>query len=378
MNKKVFFLTAIVSAFCAALLTAQESVSVQEENAGTVPLLLEGIWSNRERYVVFDSGFYSEGKPVMQNILRVFHSFYDDRAAESSEYTEKHPRDVNQATAKRAAEEITVHFHPLTEQLFTAEKNLNVVNEDGTVLYALEEPSGAWDMEIKYPGFKETYHVPLCVIGNELYLDFAVKSISYAFNENPLYGFFKDEGKASGITINPPVYSKELSSYFVSSDAVYTIRYWRTDMEYDGVKTAQFSDQGATYEVPKHLKSFGETFTCVNGRGTKIRNIEKSPDFSGEYKSNRVHIERTVLDEDGGSHKEESETCTIVAFGKPYLTLLSVKEIEEILRQDAEKRPPQSKPLFPPHGLLDFDWSVLDSRLEAVFRRMFRSGTFSR
>ena len=164
MDKKKFFLTAVFSALCAGLLPAQE------DNSGGVPLLLEGIWSNRERYVVFDSRFYSDGKPVMQNVLRVFHSFYDDRAAESSAFTEGHPRDVNQATSRREAEEITLRFHPLTEQLFTSDRNLNVVNEDGTVLYALDEPSGAWDMEITYPGFKETYHVPLCIIGNSLYL----------------------------------------------------------------------------------------------------------------------------------------------------------------------------------------------------------------
>ena len=36
------------------------------------------------------------------------------------------------------------------------------------------------------------------------------------------------------------------------------------------------------------------------------------------------------------------------------------KTIEEIIKQDSEKKYPAPQPLFPPHGILDFDWSIIE------------------
>lgn len=350
---------------------------VLQAESGTVPLLLEGVWQNRTRYVVFDTGFTRNERSVVQEVLRIFYGWYDDRAAEDERYTKDNPRDVNDATSAAPAQEIQISFHPLTEQLFTRDYGLDVVNEDGSVLYALDEPSGAWELEIHYPRHKEAYHVPVCVIGKNLYLDFVVKdSFNSASDEssessNEMQGFFRDEGKASGILISPVVNAKELTCYYVSENAVYHIRYWRTDMEYDGVKKAQFSDEGITYEVPKHIKSAGQVFTCVNGRGTKIRNIEKSSSFSGEYTVNRIQKEYTASDENGNAERKIRRTVSIIAFGKPYLSLVEGSaKIEDIIAEDMKRKRPEREPLFPPHGLLDFDWSVFDERFKAMFDRM--------
>ncbi|MBP5251697.1 MAG: hypothetical protein J6Z17_04705, partial [Treponema sp.] len=248
------------------------------------------------------------------------------------------------------------------------EYNLDVVDENGTVFYAVDEPSGAWDLEIKYPRRKETYHVPVCVIGKNLYLDFAVKTNSFTDSKNELYGFFKDEGHASGILISPPYFSKELTCYYVTDDAVYTLRYWRTDMDYDEEKTATFSDKGDVYQVPAHLRAGGNTYTCVNGRGTKIRNITKGSSFPKEYRANRVAIEHSGPDAE--SETQVTVTGTIVVFGKPYLTLVpDSAKIEDIIAEDKKRKRPEREPLFPPHGVLDFDWSVVPQKLEDRFKR---------
>ncbi|MBE6354407.1 hypothetical protein [Treponema sp.] len=334
----------------------------------TVPLLLKGIWSNKNRYVVFDTGYLSApDSSVPQIVLKVFYGLYDDRAQESSEYTQSHERDVNDVTPQAKAQENSVTYHPLTQQLFPREYGLDVINENGNIYSAGTASSGAWDLEIKYEGYGDKYHVPVCVIGDNIYLDFVIKTYSPEDESNPVLGFWQDAGSASGILISPPVLKKELVSYFVTENAVYHIRYWRTDMEYEPSVLAVFSDGNETYSVPKHLLSGGKVYTCVNGRGTKIRNIEKSQDFPFEYTLNSVKITRES--DDGG--EESFTTSTLCAFGKPYLTRTDgTMTLEQILEKDASRPPLPRKPLFPPHGILDFDWSIIEDPPSDWNRRM--------
>ena len=329
---------------------------------------MKGIWSNKTRYVVFDTGYLSApDSSVPQIILKVFYGLYDDRAQESSEYTQSHKREVNDVTPQAKAQENSVTYHPLTQQLFPREYGLDVINEHGNIYSAGTASSGAWDLEIKYEGYGDKYHVPVCVIGDNIYLDFVIKTYSPEDESNPVLGFWQDAGSASGILISPPVVKKELVSYFVTENAVYHIRYWRTDMEYEPSVLAVFSDENETYSVPKHLLSGGKVYTCVNGRGTKIRNIEKSHDFPFEYTLNSVKITRES--DDGG--EDSFMTSTLCAFGKPYLTRTDgTMTLEQILEKDASRPPLPRKPLFPPHGILDFDWSIIEDPPSDWNRRM--------
>lgn len=69
-----------------AFLIFSFKVFSQEE----VPALLKGVWKNSSRYFVFDSGYVSDdGGAIPQAVLRSFYTWYDDRAAESSLYSEK-------------------------------------------------------------------------------------------------------------------------------------------------------------------------------------------------------------------------------------------------------------------------------------------------
>ena len=110
-----------------------------QESEAQVPLLLEGIWENYNRYVVFDSGYInSNQEAIPQIVLRTFYQWYDDRAGESAEYTAKNPRDSNAATAgsSASAQEVKIRFVSLTDQLFTEEYGIQSVQEDGDVLTA--------------------------------------------------------------------------------------------------------------------------------------------------------------------------------------------------------------------------------------------------
>lgn len=341
--------------------------TLENVNNNPVPLLLEGIWSNKNRYVVFDTSFLSSAdSSIPQIILKTFYGLYNDRAQESREYTESHKRDVNAVTGRAKALENSVSYHPLTQQLFPSELGLDTVNENGEVYSGGKVFSGAWELEIKYENTSEKYHVPVCVIDDSLYLNFAVKT-AFFDEENPLLGFWQDTGSASGILISPPVMNKELLSYLVTQDAVYYIRYWKTDMEYDPLVMAVFSDGSETYSVPKHILSCGRVFTCVNGRARKIRNIEKAEDFPFDYTLNSVKVSKSDLQGNVAS----KETATLCAFGSPYLKRMdSNHTIEEILKKDASRPPLKAKPLFPPGGILDFDWSIIKLPPEDWNRRM--------
>ncbi len=320
-----------------------------------VPLLLEGVWENSGRYILFDTGYASRNNiEIPQIVLKTYYGWYNDRSAESSDYTKENPRSRNIANSYSGAQELEIRFHPLTQQCFTKEYNLPVYTEDGKIITALDNSSGAWDMEIFYPHFKESFHVPVCVIGNNLYLNFIIKDTNQ-FNENA--SFWRDQGNASGILISPPVSSRELTSYLVTEDAVYHIRYWRTDMEHDGNAKASFSDGSETFYVPKHIKVGEENFTCVNGRGSKIRNIEKSSDFSSEYVMNSLEIENL-------QEKTVTQESTICAFGKPYLVLEeTTRTLEQILAEESLRKKSAPPYPFPPHGILDLDWAEIEERM---------------
>lgn len=340
----------------------------QDYNA--VPKLLSGVWKNDSRYVIFDSGYSNGNGSLVMMVLRTFYQRYDDRVAEPRGYTEKNARPVNDSTQRDFPEEIAVRFVPLTDEL-----NLGsvVVQNDGDEVMADGKSSGAWNLQIAYPARKEIYNVPVAVIDGKLYLNFIIKEEDSDVippsplldgntmqSGNPLNGYWQDSGNASGILACPPVNSKELMSYYVSDSSIYHIRYWRTDMDYDSEKQAVFSDGDETFRVPKHLRVSGQTFTCVNGRGSRIRNIEKSNSFPGEYTVNSILVRKKGIGANNEEFSYSVRTSTICALGKPYLELEKDKTIEQLIKENSERKYPAPEPLFPPHGILEFDWSILE------------------
>ncbi len=351
-----------------------------------VPELLKGVWKNPSRYVVFDTSFHAENSSVIPEIvLRAFYQWYLDRAAEPHAYSEKNVRSVNDSTQKGSAEEINMNFIPLTDELILG--NGGVRQDDGDELVAENSSSGAWNLEISYPGRKEKYYVPVCVIGNRLYLKFKIKkedsdSIPYSpildgtimQSGNILAGFWQDYGAAEGILTCPPVIKKELLSYYVTDDFVYHVRYWQTDADYDADAKAFFSDEKDEYSVQKHLSVSGKTYTCVTGRRTGIRNMTRSEKINEEYELNSILVKKSRRNDDGSSVSYTVRTSTICALGKPYLELCEGKSLENILEEGSKLHRPEPAPLFPPHGILDFDWSIIEDPPSDYNRRVLDLG----
>lgn len=395
---KIFFVAGFF-ALAAQTLPAQDSWSddsgtemVEQDNP--VPLLLEGIWENYNRYVVFDTGYVSpSGEAVPHIVLRTFYQWYDDRVAESNEYSAGTQRDTNNATQTSSpAQEVKIRFVPLTDQLFTSEYGITTVQEDGDILLGESLCSGAWDMQVEFGGRrlggKKIYHIPVAVIGDKLYLKFAIKvedsdslpaspflNGTVLESGNKLAGYWQNFGNANGIFASPPRESEELLSYYVTDNAVYPIRYWKTDMEYDPAAVATFSEGDETYSVPKHLWIGDQNYTCTLGKRTGIRNLVKSDSLPNPHTVNSVLVEKHSTDAYGNPIQYTVRTTTICAFGEPYLTLTDgTRTIEEIIAMNHQLRKPAPPPLFPPHGILDFDWSIIERPPKDFNRRVLDLG----
>ena len=365
------------------LLSAQAEPFVRAaDTERTVPELLSGVWHNKSRYVVFDTGAagkVAEDSEIMGQVLRLFYRWYADRAAESPSFSNDAARDVNNATSASSAESVEIHWTPLTYEVFSSGSDRAVTLYNGDTLSADGIASGAWDMEVHYPGRNETYHIPVAVIGNRLYLHFVVKQLESIGIERPNYnllgGYWRDYGSASGVLVSPPANAPELRSFYIAGSSVYQIRYWRTDLDYDESARAVFSDGDDTYDVPKMLLAQGLVYTCVNGRGSRIRNITRSPSLPEDFMLNSVLVTRHGTDEGGEATTWTEKAATICALGEPYLTLLdSTETLESIAARINAQKKPFPPPLFPPHGILDFDWSIIEDPPENWNKRMHSLG----
>ncbi len=385
-----FTLTAFCQEADPQILSSADFDENSQKSEVLVPPLLSGIWQNQNRYIIFDTGYFSssslkkdqsEKDFIPQIVLRTFYQWYNDRAAESEEYSKKNPRDKNNTTQKSPAEKILMSVKPLTYSAYP--ENSNIKESQGKIeFYANEISSGAWNLEIKYHGNKENCNIPVCVIGNDLYLNFLVKNIDeenliknlnensenhLQENENTLNGFWRDYGIADGIFMSPHENKKELCSLYIFNSNVYKIRYWKTDMEFDQNAAAHFSDENQTFYVPKHLNFGGQNYTCTIGKRTEIRNVKKEK-LMENYRVNSVFAKNT-------SNGNKTEICTIIALGKPYLSLAEQKyTIEEIVKSQNSQKKPQRESPFPPHGILDFDWSIIEDPPQDYNRRMLDLG----
>ena len=310
--------------FCLTLAAFTAMVSAQENfpaPSDAVPLPLRGVWQNDARLV----SFFAEANPEQSRaltgiVLKQFYGWYYDRAAEppalaSDGADELPPRDKNDTTARHG------------EILITAFDETSPITGE----------SGSWTMRVLYPPYSEPEKIALAVIRNNLFLDFYIR-----YDENPgslgsVEGFWRAAGTASGITASRPYYAQTVESLFITADSTFRIRYWQVDLEPDPSARAYFSDGAVEYAVDKYLIIGGKTFTCVQGRGTRIRRITKSP-AARDYE----------LSADG----------TLCAFTAPYLSRSQITDIYAAVNEANARKSPPAPPIFPPKNL-DFHYDVI-------------------
>ncbi len=337
------FLVFVVSAFFLTDIYSQQAIPFPPESQTpqsqlaspkkldsfeNVPELLQGIWQGSDRLVLF-----GDENNNFCTVLRTYYQWYDDRAAEPASYKQLKSRDRNNATSTNG-EDIDIQYVTIVENA--------------------SKTAGVYELKVKYPLVKDIYSIPVAVINGNIYLDFLIKdkasfSDNFESKVNPqdysvvntssnnyqndtliLRGFYRDGASAKGITVSPPVYKKELMSYFVDGDNIYHIRYWKSSMEYT-YEQAVFSDGDKEFFVDKFLRVGGELYQCTTGRSKKIRNIKKSSRF----------VNYSASDSEG----------IIIALDKPYLTAVPGKtnwdHLMEMVDENNARHIPRPKPLFP-------------------------------
>ena len=377
-NKSVkrIFVRALFS-FVSFSLYAQLSSTQPVSDVSRCPALIAGLWRGSDRYIYFDGGENAVDTSFpLSIVLKEYYGWYYDRAAEPSSVSSERSREKNAAQSSSA------------EQIFVTYENL--LNVD-------YENCGAWDLIVKYPGEKESVHIPVAVIGNRLYLDFAI----HDSDDDNFFGFYKRTGNVNGITISVPKKEKELDClYFVDGDAekaleelktakkqgnrkqlpyvpvsnrmlsfygatgaggedeagaesekqentpvfAYHLRYWKTDMEYQPDALVSFTPaSGETYSIHKHLVAGDELYTSATGRRKEVRNMNKAEaDVITDYELGETEAGRVLL----------------VAFGEPYL-VRDEGELFKLIEEANKRRKPEGKPLFE-QSKLDYHIDVID------------------
>lgn len=292
-----------------------------------IPSEFTGIWKGDDRYI-----FIGE-ENQLAIILKEYYGWYYDRVAEPEGFSEISERKRNLATQKNA-HHYSVDFSKVTE-------------------YA-----PVWEMTIEIDN-KTKSIIPVALNENEIYLKFLIKipystdsskgSLSTENDEygngqfsNSNYGYWQGINESDSIRISERNNSKDIISWYMTENGNYRLRFWQTDMIYEDSKAA-FSDENKLYTVNKHIFSAGQNYSCVNGRSSNIRNVEKYPDFPFTSK----------LDSTGNLLLPE----------KPYLTKVtdknSAEELMKIVEDANKRRKPDPAPLFPPEEL-DWHWDLIN------------------
>lgn len=356
------FFKILISFFLANAFFAAAQVSSGNFLLG-VPDAFAGLWERDDRFVMFaESDDFLESrvqeflsspeasddeKNAVRNqakyvsiLLKTFYGWYLDRTAEPESFSSE-ARFVNDSTCPEA-ERIRVEFRPLLRMADAGDAGQG----EGSV----------WEIFIRYPGVREPAIIPLAVIGGNLYLNFAIKlntendesreDSDDETGENPpdeLLGFWCSLVPTDGVKVSLPASGENIYSTYITRDSVYTIRYWKTDMEYSQER-AFFSDGGKTFSVVKHIQSGGENFSCTNGRSVTIRNVQKTSALPEVY--------------------ELDSSATICGLGEPYLRRVqnenSVQTVARLVRDAMSKKAPNPDPPFPP--------SNLDFHMEEIYR----------
>ncbi len=358
------FLKIAISLFLANAFFVSAQISGGEFSLG-VPDAFAGVWERDDRFVMFaesDDFLESRVREILSSaeatdeeknaarnqseyisiLLKTFYGWYLDRAAEPASFSSE-PRFLNDSTCPEA-ERIRVEFRPL----------LRGADSGG----AAQGDASAWEIFVHYPGVREATIIPLAIIGGNLYLNFAMKlsdadlpgdadfesaDFSDENSSDGLLGFWCSLVPTDGVKVSIPTSGENIYSTYITRDAVYTIRYWKTEMEYTQ-ENAFFSDGGKTFSVVKHIQSGGENFTCTNGRSVTIRNVQKSSARPEVY--------------------ELDSRAMICGLGEPYLKRVqdenSVQVVAALVRSAMSKKAPNPDPPFPP--------SDLDFHMDEIYR----------
>ena len=300
---------------------------------------LTGIWENTERFI---------------------------------EYTEAEPDTATQNTDAAAAEAKAHRMRVVLKPYYRF-----VYEDAGTYETTIVQPDPAkalYRLSIRYPNTKMQTGLPVWIDGDKLFTSFYKKEAFEVLSapevtlknddpqqqhEDPLEGFWIEQGDRSGIRIYPQEPPEFLDAYFFMRGSYIKFRYWK-DNELELKKsTAQFQlENGAAVSVSKLLERSGCRYSCITGNSTTLRNYEKgSYHITPESETPLL----TLIAQGGGPGSRAvadtyphqryaplhnmplfySTQDGVFAFGLPFLTRSALSNLDaEIQKHNSRHRPP--------------------------------------
>ena len=298
-----------------------------------LPEKLCGIWEGKDRYI-----FIEEMEEEVVVVLKEYYGWYLDRAAESLEKSEKYPRSLNAATHK-TPEHVKIELN----------KTLLTQNSLEDKIYEKVDEC-AWEIKLNYSKFENNL-IPVAVINDELYTNFCTKSPQWNEQGKLIIdsnGQWIGNATTRGITINSQITDQNIELLLITENKMYNLRYWYSDMDYLN-ESVLFKYGAEEFQVPKHIFSCGNNYSCVTGKSKKVRNT----------------MPAEILDTDfnQGKFKMNSQKTVMALDSEPYLKQLADKNTFEaliqIIKEQNSKRKPDPKPLFPEEEL-DWHWDLID------------------
>ncbi len=276
------------------------------------PESLYGIWEGKDRIIFFEQTDAETDELVI--ILKEYYGWYYDRVAEPAEYDEKVKRTRNSGTTRNAE---------------------HVYIEDIKITYQNEE-NIAGEMMLKYSNHQKST-VPFALIDGNIYLDYLQQT-----NTEPVY--YMGNAKSKGFLVSEQSVPENIPGYVIDGDKFYDVRYWKSDMEY-GEETALLKWKDFEYQVPKHIFTAGNNYSCVSGRSKKIRNVVAPFEFN----------------EENFYFTEDKEI--LIRDKESYLTKLADKstfeDLMQIVKTANSRRKPDPTPIFPPNDV-NWHWDLID------------------
>lgn len=268
---------------------------------------LAGIWEGKDRFVFFENATDDEN-PELVIVLKEYYGWYYDRAAEPESYSELEKRTRNAATHKDA------------EHIPYSVNKLSVEN--------------TFEINLQYSKNQNNL-VPVAIVDGKMYLNFYTKPLVYDENGKKIIttnGNWRGYVNSEGIKVSPQKADENISLLIIDENKYYDVRYWLSDMDYEDADVV-FKYKDEKYDVPKHLISSGNVYSCVTGKSKKVRNpmpyfIFNESDF--------------IFDED---------KTILVIDNEPYLTKLTDKktidDLMQIIKEANSRRKPDPEPIFP-------------------------------
>jgi hypothetical protein len=293
------------------------SYLIAQENP--FPAKLEGLWEGKDRYVFFETRDYEKTQMVI--ILKEYYGWYLDRAVEPDEYAKIEERRRNIATVKKS-------------------EHVNISYEE----ICADESDFAWNIILDYSKNDHSF-IPLALIDNKIYLEYYLKK-NEKINQDEISsknGFWMGSQVSEGITISKQNVPDEIKSYYVDSDKIFSIRYWLANIDYQD-EIVSFKYDGESYSILKNINSLNSIYTCIKGRGKKLRNLDIPKAFNEE---------KYVF----------SKNNKIMAVNEPYLLLVANKnelsDVITLINEHNSLRKPSPPSLFPDSNV-DWHWDLIN------------------